>query len=270
MKWKKIVPLLLTTVLLTGCSGNKEKTEGTEKIKKSETEKTEETGKVEKVKEMDRAVFAWEGVDEEGLDLIRKYEINTVLLDYNHTSDFPILASYTTFVLAGSPEWGSDEMKKVAEEAETLGADGVVFDIENDYATLADNLENLNTSFPVYVCIPFWLDDLEKGNEQVGDESGKEVVERIIKFTDGVFVMNYYKGEEGKQAEFELKLARQNRKKIWTIYELQPPGVYDLKEYNTYYSDGIAAVEENYKEQFSGTEVGVAFHNLEMMKELDK
>lgn len=255
---KKIIPLLLMAALLLGCSGK---------------DKGVEAGKVEgveKSEKMDRAVFAWEGVDKEGLDIIRKYEINTILLDYNHRSDFSKLAAYHTLILAGSPEWGSDEMTKVVEESEALNAEGIVFDIESDYAALANNLEKLDTEFPVYVCIPYWLDELEKGNELVGDESGKEVVERIIKSTDGVFVMNYYKGEEGEQINTEKQLAEENKKQIWTIYELQPPGVYDLKEYNTYYSDGIAAVEENYKDQFSGTEVGIAFHNLEMMKELDK
>ncbi len=273
---KKIIPLLLMVVLV-GCSGKVEKIEGTNKPEK-----------------MDRAVFAWEGVDNEGLDVIQKYGINTILLDYNHTSDLsnlspstqsvlasstqsilssstqPILASYNIFILAGSPEWGLSEMEKIIKESEELGAEGVVFDIENGYEELVTNLEKLDTDFPVYVCIPFWLDSLEAGEELVGDKSGKEIVERIIKATDGVFVLNYYKGEEGKQAEFEEKMAEKYGKKDWTVYELQPVGVYGLEEYNTYYSEGIEAVEENYKEQFSGTDVGIAFHNLEMMKELDK
>ena len=260
MKLKKILILLLL-VILVGCSGKVEKIEENEKVEK-----------------MDRAVFAWEGVDDEGLDVIQKYGINTILLDYNHLSDLstlsssnrPILASYNIFILAGSPEWGVAEMTKVVEEAEKLKADGVVFDIESGYEELVTNLEKLDTDFPVYVCIPFWLDSLEAGEELVGDKSGKEIVERIIKATDGVFVLNYYKGEEGKQTNTEEGLAQQYKKKIWTVYELQPVGVYGLEEYNTYYSEGIEAVEENYKEQFSGTDVGIAFHNLEMMKELDK
>ena len=34
--------------------------------------------------------------------------------------------------------------------------------------------------------------------------------------------------------------------------------------------EGLQAVEENYKEQFSGTDVGIAFHNLNMMRKLNK
>ena len=39
----------------------------------------------EKPTTMDRAVFAWEGVDKDELEIIEKYDINTVLLDYNHS-----------------------------------------------------------------------------------------------------------------------------------------------------------------------------------------
>ena len=140
---KRIIPLLLL-VILVGCSGKVEKIEENEKVEK-----------------MDRAVFAWEGVDDEGLDVIQKYGINTILLDYNHLSDLstlsssnrPILASYNIFILAGSPEWGVAEMAKVVEEAKKLKADGVVFDIESGYEELVTNLEKLDTDFPVYVCM---------------------------------------------------------------------------------------------------------------------
>ena len=53
---------------------------------------------------------------------------------------------------------------------------------------------------------------------------------------------------------------------ILTAYELQPVGEYGLEEYNTYHDDGLDAVEKNYEEQFGGTDVGIAFHNLNMMR----
>ena len=229
----------------------------------------------EKPTTMDRAVFAWEGVDKDGLEIIEKYDINTVLLDYNHSRDIKKLRSFNTMILAGDSSWDADDLKRVVEEAAELKADGVVFDIESDYATLAssleelrDELENLeneldneDSTLPVYVCIPFWLDT---------QSGGKALVERIIKATDGVFVMNYYRSDERAQAECEYSLAKAYGKATWTIYELQPVGMYDLKDYNTYHDLGIGAVEDNYKEQFSGTEVGIAFHNLEMMKSMNE
>ena len=221
----------------------------------------------EKPTTMDRAVFAWEGVDKDGLEIIEKYDINTVLLDYNHSRDIKKLRSFNTMILAGDSSWDADDLKRVVEEAAELKADGVVFDIESDYATLASSLEELrdelqesNTEFPVYVCIPFWLDT---------QDGGKALVERIIKATNGVFVMNYYRSDERAQVEYEYNLAKAYGKAIWTIYELQPVGMYDLKDYNTYHDLGLAAVEENYQKMFSDTEVGLAFHTLEMMNELD-
>ncbi len=174
-KMKKIISLLIIAILLVGCGG-----------KEADANKAGEENK---------AVFAWEGVDKEGLEIIQKYEINTVLLDYNHTNNLSTLSSYHTFILAGSPEWGVEDMAKVVDEAEGLKADGVVFDIEGDYERLANNLEKLDSSFPIYVCIPFWLDSVEDGGEEVVEsleDGGKEIVERIIKATDGVFVMNCY------------------------------------------------------------------------------
>ena len=43
-----------------------------------------------------------------------------------------------------------------------------------------------------------------------------------------------------------------------------------MEDYNTYNADGFDAVEENYKEQFSGTGVGIAFQNLDMMRHFDR
>ena len=66
------------------------------------------------------------------------------------------------------------------------------------------------------------------------------------------------------------EMADEYGKTILTAYELQPVGEYGLEEYNTYNKEGLQAVEENYKEQFSGTDVGIAYHNLDMMRKLDK
>lgn len=70
--------------------------------------------------------------------------------------------------------------------------------------------------------------------------------------------------------EEKMEMADEYGKTILTAYELQPVGEYGLEDYNTYHEDGLQVVEENYKEQFSGTDVGIAFHNLDMMRKLDK
>ena len=204
-------------------------------------------------KEVKRAVFAWNGVETEDRVILDKYQIDTIFMDINHYSS---ISNYNIFVLAGDPSWRADDMQKVVDEAEEKRADGVLFDIENDYTLLASDLSLLDSHLPIYVCIPFWLD------EDVQDE--------IIKQADGIVVINYSKGNERMNIEEEMAMADEYGKTILTAYELQPVGEYGLEEYNTYNKDGLQVVEENYKEQFSGTDVGIAFHNLDTMKKLDK
>lgn len=204
-------------------------------------------------KEVKRAVFAWNGVETEDRVILDKYQIDTIFMDINHYSS---ISNYNIFVLAGDPSWGVDDMQKVVDEAEEKRADGVLFDIENDYTLLASDLSLLDSHLPIYVCIPFWLD------EDVQDE--------IIKEADGIVVMNYSKGNERMNIEEEMTMADEYGKTILTAYELQPVGEYGLEVYNTYNEDGLQAVEENYQEQFTGTNVGIAFHNLDIMRKLDK
>ena len=143
-------------------------------------------------------------------------------------------------------------MEQVVEEAEEKRADGVLFDIEGDYETLASDLSILESDLPIYVCMPFWLDE--------------DVQEKIIQEVDGVVVMNYSKGNERLNIQKTIEMAEKCGKVILTAYELQPVGEYGLEEYNTYNTDGLDAVEKNYEEQFGGTDVGIAFHNLNMMR----
>lgn len=204
-------------------------------------------------KEVKRAVFAWNGVETEDRVILDKYQIDTIFMDINHYSS---ISNYNIFVLAGDPSWGVDDMQKVVDDAEEKRADGILFDIEGDYSLLASNLSLLDSHLPIYVCIPFWLDE--------------DVWDGVIKEADGIVVMNYSKGNERMNIEEEMAMADEYRKTILTAYELQPVGEYGLEDYNTYHEDGLQVVEENYKEQFSGTDVGIAYHNLDMMRKLDK
>ena len=211
------------------------------------------SGCVKEEKTVKRAVFAWNGVETEDRVILDKYQIDTIFMDINHYSS---LSDYNIYVLAGDPSWRADDMQKVVDEAEEKRADGILFDIENDYTLLASDLSLLDSHLPIYVCIPFWLDE--------------DVQDGIIKEADGIVVMNYSKGNERMNIQKTMEMADEYGKTILTAYELQPVGEYGLEEYNTYNKEGLQAVEENYKEQFSGTDVGIAFHNLDTMKKLDK
>ena len=204
-------------------------------------------------KEVKRAVFAWNGVETEDRVILDKYQIDTIFMDINHYSS---LSDYNIYVLAGDPSWRADDMQKVVDEAEEKRADGILFDIEGDYSLLASDLSLLDSHLPIYVCIPFWLDE--------------DVQDGIIKEADGIVVMNYSKGNERMNIQKTMEMADEYGKTILTSYELQPVGEYGLEEYHTYNKEGLQAVEENYKEQFSGTDVGIAYHNLDMMRKLDK
>lgn len=223
---KRILVLCLVVLMMAGCA------------------KEEKTVK--------RAVFAWEGVEEADEQLLENYRIDTIFMEINHYSAIP---GYNIYLLAGDPSWGVDDMEQVVEEAEEKRADGVLFDIEGNYVTLASNLSLLESDLPIYVCMPFWLDE--------------ELQEQIIKEVDGVVVMNYSKGNERLNIQKTIEMAEKCGKVILTAYELQPVGEYGLEEYNTYHDDGLDAVEKNYEEQFGGTDVGIAFHNLNMMRKLN-
>ena len=211
------------------------------------------SGCVKEEKTVKRAVFAWNGVETEDIVILDKYQIDTIFMDINHYSS---LSDYNIYVLAGDPSWRADDMQKVVDEAEEKRADGILFDIEGDYSLLASDLSLLDSHLPIYVCIPFWLDE--------------DVQDGIIKEADGIVVMNYSKGNERMNIQKTMEMADEYGKTILTAYELQPVGEYGLEEYNTYNKEGLQAVEENYKEQFSGTDVGIAYHNLDMMRKLDK
>ena len=150
---KRILVLCLVVLMLVGCA------------------KEEKTVK--------RAVFAWEGVEKADEQLLENYRIDTIFMDINHYSAIP---GYNIYLLAGDTSWGVDDMQKVVEEAEEKRADGVLFDIEGNYVTLASNLSLLESDLPIYVCMPFWLEE--------------DVQEKIIQEADGVVVMNYSKGNE--------------------------------------------------------------------------
>ena len=223
---KRILVLCLVVLMLAGCA------------------KEEKT--------VNRAVFAWEGVEEADKQLLENYRIDTIFMDINHYSAIP---GYNIYLLAEDPSWEVDDMEQVVEEAEEKRADGVLFDIEGNYVTLASNLSLLESDLPIYVCMPFWLDE--------------DIQEQIIKEVDGVVVMNYSKGNERLNIQKAIETAEKYGKVILTAYELQPVGEYGLEEYNTYYTDGLDAVEKNYEEQFGGTDVGIVFHNLNMMRKLN-
>lgn len=210
-------------------------------------------GGCEKKNDIMTAAFAWHGVNEEDITLLDKYDIDTIFMDIHSYKD---IDGYDMYLLDGDTDYDLEDMQRVVSQAYEYQSDGVVFDIEGDYDVLADNLEELKSNIPVLVCIPYWLEE--------------ETIEKIVKNSDGIIVMNYIKGKEKEKIKEEKEAAIKYHKDIITAYEMQPPGKYGLEDKNTYYHNGIKAIINNYNDNFKNEDIGLAYHHLDILRELDK
>lgn len=199
----------------------------------------------------------------------------------------------SVYLLAGEASWGLDPtgaemiatVQRAARIRETLDSDhalvGIMMDTEpyltnewkqdragvmTDYvsAMTAAYAEAQKAGLKLTVCIPYFYDTegLDPWLEQL-----------ISQCCDGVAVMNYYEGREAEHMQTELALAKRYEKPLTTIYELQPPGVYDLEEKNTYYDNGLSAVFESYaavKRQLSDGSISYGLHNYAALLDLMK
>lgn len=112
------------------------------------------------------------------------------------------------------------------------------------------------------VCIPFYYEENGKG----------ELLEELIKNgCDFIAIMNYLKRDEIGQISTEMSLCGRYNKTAVIIYEMQKPGVYDLREINTYYHEGIGAVKESAKKvekAYPDSFFGYAFHEYNATREV--
>lgn len=116
----------------------------------------------------------------------------------------------------------------------------------------------------VIVCIPFHYDNK-------GQQKGLE--ELIKNGCDSIAVMNYYRGAEVKNIATEVELASKYGKGLITIYELQKADGSSVKEINTYYNSGLAALERSYQsvlEAYPNQTISIAYHDYKALKEVLK
>jgi hypothetical protein len=98
-----------------------------------------------------------------------------------------------------------------------------------------------------------------------------KVLRDFIRTTDGVFVLNYNKGNEIENIKREAALARWYKKRIVNVYELQPGLLSQTNNSITYYKDGIEAVNANYRElldTYPSHDLGIAYHTLDYLRVL--
>lgn len=116
----------------------------------------------------------------------------------------------------------------------------------------------------VIVCVPWYYDNK-------GQQKGLE--ELIKNGCDSIAVMNYYRGAEVKNIATEVELASKYGKGIITIYELQKADGSSVKEINTYYNSGLAALKESYisvLEAYPDQTISLACHDYKALKEMLK
>lgn len=244
-------------------------------------------------------VFSWKDLPENiDIDYLSQNGINTIIQymksEYSDNDVYNFMDNASdyhmdVYVLAGEPEWAYEDhyegMKKVLDNAKSLnkklekedtaGIKGIVYDIEpyvlKDWDEKADilldglcsNLINISKEkedLEILICIPYYYDS--KGYE---DELNK-----LIECTDGIMVMNYYKGSEIEHIENEEKLASFYGKDIINIYELKKSGEHGITDNNTYHDDGIDEVNNNYKElkdAYPDYSIGIAYHDMSYFKE---
>lgn len=113
----------------------------------------------------------------------------------------------------------------------------------------------------IYFCIPYSYDITNREN----------TLRAIIRESDGVFVMNYFKGKEIEHISREAALCSWYKKRIVNIYELQPGLLSQTTDTITYYRDGLGALRDNYrqlKEAYPDDNIDLAYHTLEYLRVL--
>lgn len=253
-----------------------------------------------------RALFSWK-VSEvlEGrtqlFATMKELELNTLYQEFSEELQKESIMDFLgeaaeekidVYLLVGSPEWALEEkgesmflqVEKALEinryVGENQGVKGILYDVEpylleewdkQDPQDIMDSfVEGMKrvyqkakeSGLEVILCIPYFYDDLGASKQ----------LEALIKSgCDSIAIMNYYQGKEYENIKNEAALANKYGKKLINIYELQAPGKYGLKDKNTYYEEGIKAVEENFaalRANFSDQDIYIAFHEYRALKEV--
>ena len=261
-------------------------------------------------KEHDRAMYSWghHYIYEENeailQDVMERTECNILYQEVASNASADDVAAFlqrrgehnqTVYYLCGNATWsieeGATSMLREVDRAiaynNAAGEHkfvGIQFDVEpyclEDFDANADEymaqyVENSKLAYAkaheagllVEICIPYWWDSAYGYDEQLED--------LIANACDSVAVMNYYKKQkEAEHIENEVELCKKYNKKITNITETIPPGLHGLTEDNTYYNDGIDAIEEMWNildGYFQYDKLGYSFHYLdEVIKLLDR
>lgn len=197
------------------------------------------------------------------------------------------------YLLAGDPSWALESKSQRISQAVLRTAlynrelekgakfTGVMIDVEpylleewdeeshreEILRTYLDALENGYHTAQAFglrlvVCIPYYYDNLG---------FSEQLTRLISQCCDGVAIMNYNKSNELEQIQTECTIAKESRREVIVIYELQPVGSHGLTEKNTYYSDGKQGVLESWRalsRHLSAPRLRYAVHEYSAAKEV--
>ena len=258
-------------------------------------------------KEHDRAMYSWDHdfIYERNESMLQKVmeltECNILYQEVSSNADARDVAAFlqrrgekgqTVYYLCGNASWAIEEdgasmLREVQRAIDYNRAAGeykfvgIQFDVEpyclTDFEENADKymaqyVKNSKLAYKaaheagllVEICIPYWWDSSYGYYEELED--------LIANACDSVAVMNYYKKDkEAEHIETEVELCKKYNKPIINITETIPPGLHGLTENNTYYHDGIDAIEEMWNTldgYFQYEKLGYSFHWLEVIIEL--
>ena len=258
-------------------------------------------------KECDRAMYSWDHdfiylADEPMLQNVMELtECNILYQEISPNASAEDVAGFlqrrgekgqTVYYLCGNASWAIEkdassmlrEVERAIAYNEAAGEHkfvGIQFDVEpyclTDFEENADEymaqyVKNSKLAYEaaheagllVEICIPYWWESAYGYYDELED--------LIANACDSVAVMNYYKKDkEAYHIEHEVALCKKYNKRIINITETIPPGLHGLTEDNTYYNDGIDAIEEMWNTldgYFQYDKMGYAFHWLEVIIEM--
>ena len=258
-------------------------------------------------KEHDRAMYSWDHdfIYERNEPMLQKVmeltECNILYQEVSSNADARDVAAFlqrrgekgqTVYYLCGNASWAIEEdgasmLREVQRAIDYNRAAGeykfvgIQFDVEpycltdfeeNAEKYMAQYVKNSKLAYEaahkagllVEICIPYWWESSYGYYDELED--------LIANACDSVAVMNYYKKDkEAYHIEHEVALCKKYNKRIINITETIPPGLHGLTENNTYYNDGIDAIEEMWNildGYFQYDKMGYAFHWMEVIIEL--
>lgn len=234
----------------------------------------------------DAILYSWHLEDilkqkEKFYTVVEEYQIRTLYQDFSSEYLKQMDSSFIkemkengieVYHLAGDPSWGrKNGFEKIKREIDKVSQfndhseyhlAGLLLDIEPYVSEKEEKFASVD--FEIYVeeikkayayikkrnlelrlAIPYWLDSIDIN-----------LLEELIKNSDGVSVMNYNIKKTSKNIQNEVEIARKYKKHIDTIYEIE----YDDEEYFASYEE-IVKDFRKIKQDNSLNSLKIAYHH---------